>query len=82
MSAADLDALRRQSSGLISVEITEEDDGETFEYDEEPHMFPLNIGTGFYPMSLGQKLDDGKYEIVRKLGYGGHSSVWLARLRE
>lgn len=47
---------------------------------EEPHMIPVKKGApGFYPNELGSKLDDGKYETVMKLGYGQHSSSWLAK---
>lgn len=34
---------------------------------------------GYFPMRLGQTLDEGKYMVVRKLGYGTNSSVWLAK---
>ncbi|EED81523.1 predicted protein [Postia placenta Mad-698-R] len=34
---------------------------------------------GYFPARLGQVLDKGRYCIVRKLGYGQYSSVWLAR---
>ncbi|EIW55371.1 kinase-like protein [Trametes versicolor FP-101664 SS1] len=34
---------------------------------------------GYFPMRLGQTLDEGKYMVVRKLGYGTHSSMWLAK---
>lgn len=30
-------------------------------------------------MRMGQTLDKGRYEVVRKLGYGTNSSVWLAK---
>jgi hypothetical protein len=33
---------------------------------------------GFCPIILGQILEE-KYEIIAKLGYGGHSTVWLAK---
>lgn len=36
---------------------------------------------GFFPMKLGQLLK-GKYEIVRKLGYGTHASIWLAKVQK
>ncbi|KAL0953787.1 hypothetical protein HGRIS_004971 [Hohenbuehelia grisea] len=36
---------------------------------------------GYYPARLGQPLDAGRYIIVRKLGWGQYSSVWLARDR-
>lgn len=33
----------------------------------------------FHPIHLGDLLDDARYRIVRKLGYGSYSTVWLAR---
>ncbi|KAL1889015.1 hypothetical protein Sste5346_009195 [Sporothrix stenoceras] len=32
---------------------------------------------GFHPVSLGDTLQDGRYTIRLKLGYGGQSTVWL-----
>lgn len=34
---------------------------------------------GYHPVKLGDKFKDGQYQIVHKLGYGGFSTVWLAR---
>ncbi len=34
---------------------------------------------GFHPIHLGDFLNDRRYRIVHKLGYGGFSTVWLAR---
>jgi serine/threonine-protein kinase SRPK3 len=34
---------------------------------------------GFHPISVGQIMKGGPYEIVHKLGYGGIATVWLAR---
>ncbi|OJT04258.1 Dual specificity protein kinase lkh1 [Trametes pubescens] len=49
-------------------------------FHEEPYTLSPEDGPyGFFPMRLGQKLCDGKYKVVRKLGYGAYSSVWLAR---
>lgn len=33
----------------------------------------------FHPIDLGDLLHDGRYKILRKLGYGAFSTVWLAR---
>jgi serine/threonine-protein kinase SRPK3 len=49
-----------------------------FVCDEEPHMLSPETGYGYNPLNLGQKLHDGKYETVGKLGFGGYSSAWLA----
>ncbi|OCH96308.1 kinase-like protein [Obba rivulosa] len=36
---------------------------------------------GYFPARLGQTLQEGRYCIVRKLGWGQYSNVWLARDR-
>ncbi|MCJ1260021.1 hypothetical protein MMC24_007861 [Lignoscripta atroalba] len=35
-------------------------------------------GGGFHPIHLADRLKDGRYHILHKLGYGGFSTVWLA----
>jgi serine/threonine-protein kinase SRPK3 len=37
---------------------------------------------GYFPAWLGQTFLGGKYVVVRKLGWGQYSSVWLARDKE
>jgi serine/threonine-protein kinase SRPK3 len=44
---------------------------------EENLHLTQNQGFGFYPGSPGQKLKDGYYDIIRKLGRGRCSSTWL-----
>lgn len=34
---------------------------------------------GFHPIHLYDTLQDNRYTILHKLGYGGFSTVWLAR---
>ncbi|KAM0800808.1 protein kinase [Usnea florida] len=34
---------------------------------------------GYHPIHLGDVLKGGRYSILHKLGYGGFSTVWLAR---
>ncbi|KAI3400747.1 hypothetical protein diail_1956 [Diaporthe ilicicola] len=34
---------------------------------------------GYHPVSIGEKFKDGKYTVVRKLGWGHFSTVWLSR---
>jgi non-specific serine/threonine protein kinase len=33
----------------------------------------------FHPVDLGDRFKNGRYRILRKLGYGAYSTVWLAR---
>ena len=37
---------------------------------------------GYHPVEPGQLYKDGRYTIVRKLGWGHFSTVWLARDNE
>jgi len=34
---------------------------------------------GLHPIHIGDTLDGERYKILRKLGYGSFSTVWLAR---
>lgn len=34
---------------------------------------------GYHPVHIGDEFKDGRYVIVRKLGWGHFSTVWLAR---
>ena len=48
------------------------------QFPEEPLNLPASEGFGYYPAYPGLKVKDGRYEVIRKLGYGPRSSVWLA----
>jgi hypothetical protein len=57
------------------------DDGEyeePFSCDEEPNVLSAKAGYGYNPLALGDTLQNGKYKIVRKLGWGESCTVWLA----
>lgn len=34
---------------------------------------------GYHPVRIGDRFNDGKYEVIRKVGYGQYSTVWLVR---
>ncbi|KAF2453390.1 kinase-like domain-containing protein [Lineolata rhizophorae] len=34
---------------------------------------------GYHPVSVGEQYKDGKYTVVRKLGWGHFSTVWLSK---
>lgn len=34
---------------------------------------------GFHPINIGDTFQNGRYEIIHKLGFGGYSTIWLAR---
>lgn len=39
-------------------------------------------GGGYHPVHLGESYKGGRYTIHHKLGYGGFSTVWLAKDKE
>ena len=34
---------------------------------------------GYHPVKIGDAFSDGRYIVVRKLGWGHFSTVWLAK---
>ena len=34
---------------------------------------------GYHPVQIGDSFSDGRYTVVRKLGWGHFSTVWLAK---
>lgn len=34
---------------------------------------------GYHPVSLGDTFENGRYSVGHKLGWGGFSTVWLAK---
>lgn len=60
------------------------------DYDEPRFLFLQGVGSyteeiehyeegGFHPVHLGDTFDEGRYKVIQKLGFGGFSTVWLAR---
>ncbi|KAF9471267.1 kinase-like protein [Pholiota conissans] len=80
------------TDGPINFEVTfyktqTPTEGEELRVDEEPHFLPASKTYGYNPLKIRDRLvqADGKkliYEVVRKLGYGSSSSVWLVRSDE
>ena len=64
--------------GIQSISGQNAGNFETIVCDEEPHMMDILFSGGYYPLMLRQRINDGKYEIVRKLGWGNNATVWLA----
>jgi serine/threonine-protein kinase SRPK3 len=56
-----------QSSVNDSVMTEDEEDCEDY------------VKGGYHPVHVGDTFSDGRYLIVRKLGWGHFSTVWLAR---
>lgn len=49
----------------------------SYEVDAKP-LQRYRIG-GYRPTHLGDIFKGGRYKIMQKLGWGGYSTVWLAR---
>jgi serine/threonine-protein kinase SRPK3 len=44
----------------------------------EEETMPDYIASRYYPVKIGEIFKD-QYQIIRKLGFGASSTVWLAR---
>lgn len=49
-------------------------------YTEEP--LSGYVSGGYHPVSLGDEFNEGRYVVSHKLGWGLHSTVWLAYDRQ
>ncbi|KAJ8081261.1 serine/threonine protein kinase, CMGC [Marasmius tenuissimus] len=70
MSLAEEDA---SSSCSSATSIRSEDESDS-EEDWEDY-----VKGGYHPVEIGDDFSEGRYIIVRKLGWGHFSTVWLAR---
>lgn len=52
----------------------DDDTGQIHPHEPLEHYVP----GGFHPVAIGDTFHDSRYTILRKLGYGGYSTVWLA----
>ncbi|EPE37035.1 Protein kinase-like (PK-like) [Glarea lozoyensis ATCC 20868] len=55
---------------------TREDAAETTADEEDSEDYCKG---GYHPVTVGEQFKDGKYTVVRKLGWGHFSTVWLSR---
>jgi len=58
------------------------DDLKVQKWPEEDITSTADEGGGFYPLRLGEAFDKTRFVVTRKLGWGGFSTVWLARDRK
>ncbi|ODM19669.1 hypothetical protein SI65_04654 [Aspergillus cristatus] len=69
--AALADTASRSSSSS-----SEEEEVETTAEEEDSEDY---IKGGYHPVSVGETYNNGRYVIIRKLGWGHFSTVWLSR---
>ncbi|TEB28286.1 kinase-like protein [Coprinellus micaceus] len=55
------------ASGAASIMTEDEEDWEDY------------VKGGYHPVKIGDAFSEGRYTVVRKLGWGHFSTVWLAR---
>lgn len=53
------------------------DDVESIHSDEEEDIEDYKKG-GYHPVNIGDRFDNNRYIVLRKLGWGHFSTVWLA----
>ncbi|CAN6674805.1 serine/threonine-protein kinase Sky1p [Trichomonascus vanleenenianus] len=68
-----------ESEGGTSESEAEGEDGETKLDEEDLEDYCKG---GYHPVKIGETFKEGRYIVVRKLGWGHFSTVWLAQDRE
>ena len=46
---------------------------------EDEEDYEDYVKGGYHPVHIGDTFSDGRYVVVRKLGWGHFSTVWLAK---
>jgi hypothetical protein len=67
--SVDLSNMSHGSYSSQSASIMTEDEEDWEDY----------IKGGYHPVKIGDTFSDGRYVVVRKLGWGHFSTVWLAK---
>lgn len=72
------------SASLTYLLMPKEDDSasdysdiESIHSDEEEDLEDYKKG-GYHPVNIGDRFDNGRYIVLRKLGWGHFSTVWLS----
>ncbi|KAJ2004063.1 serine/threonine protein kinase, CMGC [Coemansia thaxteri] len=70
----------------VRMSEAEESQSNSDDYDDEPEMEEEDIEDyckgGYHPVKIGDTFKSEQYKVVRKLGWGHFSTVWLAHDRE
>ncbi|KAI3403673.2 SKY1 [Candida oxycetoniae] len=79
----------RRVDGLDDDDDDDDDNDDEDEDEDEDDDEPMNptdeenlqdyVPGGYHPCYIGEEYKNGKYTLVRKLGWGHFSTVWLAR---
>lgn len=64
------------SASRSSSSSSEEEEVETTAEEEDSEDY---VKGGYHPVSVGETYNNGRYVIIRKLGWGHFSTVWLSR---
>lgn len=72
------EAARPSSDSRGDHSISESDSEEEINPKDEENLKDYRQG-GYHPVFIGEEYKDGRYVIVRKLGWGHFSTVWLAK---
>ncbi|ODN80190.1 CMGC/SRPK protein kinase [Cryptococcus wingfieldii CBS 7118] len=68
----------QQSSAANSLSISQASQATSVLTEDEEDLEDYRPG-GYHPVNIGDEFKTGQYVIVRKLGWGHFSTVWLAR---
>lgn len=67
---------QRKKANDLNIEELQELAGETYNFEQE-NVLDYCYG-GYKPIKIGEELGD-RYKVVRKLGFGHFSTVWLCQ---